>query len=624
MGALLERDRVLRFFNRTKRTVFAFMNMQNFRIHKLDCSSSVSTIPSIKCFALLPLVFGFLLVNACVKASNSNQFAMVDGPHPISYALSSVRSVSASGSYLAGRYAHRSRDYRKAADYLSKALAIDTGNKKIRRVTFLALIGGGRMPEAAVLAKEIVATEKGAAVAFLSLIVEDALAGRFAEAEKKIETIPRRGVNTFTAPLLLAWIKSAQGDFDGAVKSVDALKKIASFKALRNMHVGLIYEHASKLELAEQALKQASESTNSVRVVMGYGYFLERQGRWAEAKTLYRRYLKKHTSDALEGTLERVAENRPPPAFVETAKDGLAEVFFNIAGTLAQGSSSDLALIYGRLALRLRPSFPLAQLLLGGLLESLSRGAEAITLYKKVNPNSPMYWSARLRRASSLDEMGRTKEAITLLSQMAVERKDRFEPLIKIGDLHRSNKEFEKAINAYNRGIKRVGMLDKTHWSLLYARGIAFERTKNWRNAEIDFLRALELSPKQPFVLNYLGYSWVDRGVNLVRAKRMIHRAVELRPDDGYIVDSLGWVLYRLGDYAGAEKNLERAVVLRPEDPTINDHLGDAYWRVGRKFEARFQWNRALSLDPDKELIPVIVEKLRDGLKVKENEDKRS
>ncbi len=584
-----------------------------------------SGIPSFRVgFVAIPLFASIALVSACVDGSDANQHANAGNGQAAGQTIPGIQKVSASGKYLAGRYARRSRDFGTAADFLSDALSIDASNRQIRRQTFFALIAGGRMAEAAVLAKEIVAADKGAAVANLSLVVEDAVASRFDAAAKRLDTMPRRGMSTFAAPLLLAWAKAALGDTDGAIKSLDALKKIASFSALRSMHVGLIYEQAGKTALAEEALKKASKETDSVRVVMGYGHFLERQGRVSEAEALYKSYTEKNSSDALDGTFERIAAKRPPPDFVATPKDGLAEVFFNLAGTLAQGRSSDLALIYGQMALRLRPDFPLAQLLLGGLLESLSRNAEAIALYKKVDPKSPVSWSARLRQASNLDEMGKTEEAIALLERMAAERKDRFEPLIRIGDSHRSKKKFEDAITAYDRAIKRVGALEKSHWSLLYARGIAYERAKQWPNAEKDFLKALELSPEQPFVLNYLGYSWVDQGIKLERAKKMIRRAVELRPNDGYIVDSLGWVLYRLGDYSEAAKNLERAVVLRPEDPTINDHLGDAYWRVGRKFEARFQWKRALSLDPDEELIPKIEDKLRNGLKNEDDGDNRS
>ncbi len=600
------------------------MNIKDIRILNLGCPSSVSVISSLMCFIWVSLVFSVLSVNISVKASGLTEFTMFAGPQTNNQALSGIRPASVSGRYLAGRYAHRSRDYMKAAEYLGDVLAIDDGNLKVRRVRFLSLIGSGRMPEAAIIAKNIVAAERGDAIAILCLIVEDALEGRFAMAEKKIKSIPKRGVNRFTAPLLLAWIKSAQGDLVSALKAIHSVEEITAFKSLRDLHLGLIYEQAAKLKLAEQALKEAAKSRVSTRALMGYGSFLERQGRHTEAERLYKSYIQKHPSDILEGALERVALKRVPTPFIATAKDGLAEVFFNIARTLAQGASSDLALIYGRLALRLRPSFPLAQLLLGGLLESLSRGEDAIALYSEVSLYSPLYWSARLRQASVLDEIGRTNEAIILLKQMAVERKDRFEPHIRIGDFYRSKKKFKKAINAYNLGIKRISTIDESHWSLFYARGIAFERTKNWQNAEVDFLRALKLSPEQPLLMNYLGYSWVDRGINLGRAKNLIARAVELRPNDGYIVDSLGWVLYRLGDFSGATKNLERAVILRPEDPTINDHLGDAYWRVGRKIEARFQWKRALSLGPEKELVPVIRRKIREGLNEQKNRDKRS
>ncbi|MGH6954092.1 MAG: tetratricopeptide repeat protein, partial [Alphaproteobacteria bacterium] len=152
------------------------------------------------------------------------------------------------------------------------------------------------------------------------------------------------------------------------------------------------------------------------------------------------------------------------------------------------------------------------------------------------------------------------------------------------------------------------------HWTLLYARGIALERSKQWPRAEADLLRALEFRPEQALVLNYLGYSWADRGENLERAREMIERAVALRPNDGYIVDSLGWVHYRMGQYDKAVIHLERALELKSGDAVITDHLGDAYWQAGRKTEARFQWRRALTLDADQDLRRSIQLKLEHGL----------
>jgi tetratricopeptide (TPR) repeat protein len=358
--------------------------------------------------------------------------------------------------------------------------------------------------------------------------------------------------------------------------------------------------------------------------VQAYGRFLERHNRPQEAKKLYDDFVaKSNGSDSLSAAFRRLKSGKKPERLVNNVDEGMAEVFFNLSGTLAQGRSTDLALIYGRFALRLRPDFPLAQVLLGGLLESLDRKQEALALYDEVNPSSPLFWAARLRKAETLDELKRTDEAIAQLRMMAKERADEYEPLTRLGDMLRAKKQYAEAASSYSQAVKRIGRLDKSHWSLLYARGIAYERSKQWPKAEADFLHALKLSPEQPFVLNYLGYSWVDQGMHLDRAKEMIERAVQLRPNDGYIVDSLGWVLYRLHDYEGAARRLERAVLLRPDDPTINDHLGDAYWRVGRYLEARFQWRRALSLDPEKKDIPAIEKKLQRGLADAPTKDSR-
>jgi nucleoid-associated protein YgaU len=150
---------------------------------------------------------------------------------------------------------------------------------------------------------------------------------------------------------------------------------------------------------------------------------------------------------------------------------------------------------------------------------------------------------------------------------------------------------------------------------------VSFERSKRWPEAESDFRTALELNPDQPQVLNYLGYSWVDRGANLDEALNMIKKAVDARPNDGYIVDSLGWAYYRLARFEEAVTALETAVQLRAEDPVINDHLGDAYWKVGRQREAMFQWAHARDLDPEEEDLPEILAKLQHGLDGVPSED---
>ena len=256
----------------------------------------------------------------------------------------------------------------------------------------------------------------------------------------------------------------------------------------------------------------------------------------------------------------------------------------------------------------------LPRLLVGDVLMSRERFADAVETYRKIKPGTAYGWSARLRVADALYELGKLDEAIAQLETMAKERKDRVEPLINLGNYLRYKEKYKESVGAYDRAMERIGDPSKSNWGLYYSRGIALERSGGWERAEKDFLKALEFEPEQPYVLNYLGYSWVERGKNLDQAQAMIERAVKQRQNDGYIVDSMGWVLYRLGKYEDAVQHLERAVQLRPQDPVINDHLGDAYWRVGRKHEARFQWHRAISFKPSDEEKAKIETKLDKGM----------
>ena len=226
---------------------------------------------------------------------------------------------------------------------------------------------------------------------------------------------------------------------------------------------------------------------------------------------------------------------------------------------------------------------------------------DANNIYHSISKDPHYSWAARLRIANNLDGLGNTDEAIRNLRAMSLEKTERIDALIKLGDILQRHKRYQASVNAYEQAKKRIQRTNNKHWPLYFSLGISYERINKWPMAERNLLKALELSPNHPSILNYLGYSWVEQGLKLDRAEKMIRDAVKQRPRDGYIVDSLGWALYRLGNFAGAVKQLERAVLIRPEDPTINDHLGDIYWSVGRKNEAIFQWNRALILEPEKD-----------------------
>ncbi len=265
---------------------------------------------------------------------------------------------------------------------------------------------------------------------------------------------------------------------------------------------------------------------------------------------------------------------------VRDAQAGAAEALYGLGASLGRRGGEDLGLVYLQLALHLAPTHPLALLSLADLYESLKKPELAINVYERIPANSPLHRNAAIQMAANLDSLERSAEAEKALDALIKQHPDDIEAVMALGNIQRGHKKFAECADVYSKAVDIIGTPDKANWVVFYFRGICYERSKQWPKAEADLKKALELFPDQPHVLNYLGYSWIDQGINLDDGMGMIKRAVQQRPDDGYIVDSLGWAYYRIGNYEEATKQLERAIELKPEDPTINDHLGDAYWRI--------------------------------------------
>lgn len=527
-------------------------------------------------------------------------------------------SDSTVGNYLAGRHAQAENDPRAALAFLDASLAADPGNVDLLRRAFLLTSAEGDMKRAVELAAKLETLDTKAPLADMVLAIEDIKRGRNDAAIRRLDKMPDGGINAFVVPLIRAWVEFGRGNVDAAVRTLEKATARESAKPLMHLHTALVSEAAGRIGEAKSHYQIVADSQRgfSLRVAELMGAMLERAGDPAAAKVLYEKYLSERPeSRLLADAMARVAGKAKAPSLeVATAPAGVAEGLFGIASSLRQQNARETALILGQYALYLKPNFPVVQVLIGDILEADRRPETANKVYAGIDPKSPFAWPAKLRIATNLDRMDRTDEAIRRLEEYAGQKPADPEPLINLGDILRGRKRFDAAVDAYDRAVARTPDLGPQHWSLLYSRGIALERANKWTRAEKDFLKALEFEPDQPFVLNYLGYSWVEKGMHLDRALAMIKKAVSLRPSDGYIVDSLGWVHYQFGAYEDAVKELERAVELRPDDPVINDHLGDAFWQVGRRHEARFQWHRALGLKPEPDAIDAIRKKLKEGL----------
>ncbi len=521
------------------------------------------------------------------------------------------------GNYLAGRFAGSMRDNRRAVRYFDRALADDPGNAAILDRAFLLEVTNGDIEAAVARAEQVIETNPDMRLAALVLALRDVKRGAYAEARAQLGQADNAIFNTLVSRLISAWTLEAEGRTDDALVELNRISSISAFELFLRFHTALVLEHAGLLDRAGVAYRSAIEAggDGAIRVVESYGRFLERTGDTAAARTLYESFLAESPDHPLiTAALARLDQGTKPAPLIATPEQGIAEALYDLASALAQDRSVDLPIAYLQLTLYIDPGLDVAQALLADLFELIGRSADSNAMLARIGRESPLAGHAAIQTALNLDQMDQGDAAIAQLRAIASREPQNLRALVSLGDVLRNHDRFTEAVDAYSRAIATVDPSDKRYWSLFYARGVAYDRAGSWPEAERDFLYALSLDPNQPLVLNYLGYSWVDRAEKLKDALAMIERAVELMPDDGYIVDSLGWAHYRIGNYELATAYLEHAVSLRPDDPTINDHLGDAYWRVGRELEARFQWRHALALRPDEKQVPVIERKLDYGL----------
>ena len=558
----------------------------------------------------LPLHRHAAIVGAVVLLSLPSAFA-AETPTP-----QELAHTTAAGSYLAARHAGVERDSTTAAAYYLNVLKSDPRNTDLISRTFLSVLTDGDIDEAGRLADRLIQIDRSDRIARLVIGVRALKQKQYALARQNFAQSVRGPVTDLTAALLSAWSSAGSGDTRSAIDTLDHLTGPDWYGIFKDLHSGLILDLANNRKDAGKRYERAYKSDPlALRTVEAYGRYLSRAGGKDDALKIYEEFSKAVPNHPIitEEMKEVQAGDKLSP-LVDSPQLGAAEALYGLGASIGHRGGEDLALIYLQLALYLEPNHAMALLSLADLYESLKKPDLAIKIYDRIPPSSPLHRNAEIQIASDLDTLDRTDEAKKRLEKLIAENPKDTEAIIALANILRGRKDFAQCGDVYSKAIISIGVPEKSNWVLFYFRGICYERSKQWPKAEADLKKALELYPDQPLVLNYLGYSWIDQGTNLEDGMNMIRRAVEQRPDDGYIVNSLGWANFRIGNYPEAVKELERAVELKPDDPTINDHLGDAYWRVGRVLEAHFQWSHAKDLKPEPEDLPKIEEKLKAGL----------
>ncbi|MER8881157.1 tetratricopeptide repeat protein [Mesorhizobium sp. M0185] len=534
-----------------------------------------------------------------------------------------VRITSFSGAYLAARIADGDNDLDSAISYYKQALAFDPNDTGLQQSLMLSLIAQGRFDESLVYADKLKAVPDVERFSRLALAIDSFHKKDFSKAEYWLKLSLESDLDRLISGVMTGWAKQGAGDAGEAMASIDKLQGPDWFSLFKSFHRALIADASGLPDRADALYTATVQDTAAggaapetwMRNAQAYASFLARKGDKAKALSV----LDKAEAFApgkveIAALRDKINKGEKIEPFVAGPSDGASEILLDLATALNRGGGEPFVRLYLQYALALRPDNDAALVQLAAVAEQLKDGEGAIALYRRIPAGSPLKELSDLQLGLNLADLDRNDEAIAHLKAIVDAHPDDMRAYLALGGVYSSKEDFRSAANLYDKAVEVLKTPTAANWNIFYQRGIAYERLKEWPKAEPNFRKALELYPDQPQVLNYLGYSWVDKNMNLKEGLAMIQKAVDLRPSDGYIVDSLGWAYYRLGQFDDAVREMERAVSLKPEDPVLNDHLGDVYWRVGRKLEATFQWNQARDLKPDPDVLAALQQKLMKGL----------
>lgn len=534
-----------------------------------------------------------------------------------------VKITSFSGAYLAARIAEGDNDLDSAIAYYKQALAFDPSDTGLQQSLMLSLIAQGRFDESLVYADKLKEVPDVERFSRLALAVDSFHKKDFTKAQYWLKLSLESDLDRLISGVMSGWAQQGAGEPADAMASIDKLQGPDWFGLFKSFHRALIADASGMPEKAEAIYAATMQDTAAggaapetwMRNAQAYASFLARKGDKTKALSVLDQ-AETFSPGKLEivALRDRIAKGDKIAPLVAGPSDGASEILLDLATALNRGGGEPFVRLYLQYALALKPDSDAALVQLAAVSEQLKDGEGAIALYRRIPAASPLKELSDLQLGLNLADLDRHEEAITHLKALVDAHPNDMRGYLALGGVYSSKEDFRSAATLYDKAVEALKTPTAANWNIFYQRGIAYERLKEWPKAEPNFRKALELFPDQPQVLNYLGYSWVDMNMNLKEGLAMIQKAVDLRPSDGYIVDSLGWAYFRLGRFDDAVREMERAVSLKPEDPVLNDHLGDAYWRVGRKLEATFQWNQARDLKPDPDVLAKLQQKLMKGL----------
>lgn len=507
--------------------------------------------------------------------------------------------------YLAGSFATRNSNYAEAATLFEEALLKNPNDILLLRNTYRSMLLSGNYDKAAIYAQKHLEHDKKSADAALLAAIYEVHKGNFAKASSVLDGLEQNktiGLQQLIMPFIRSWILAGKGNYDAAINSLDPhdTGNIVSATFI-SLQLALLYSISGHDDLAEKtfATLMSEKGIMPYHLTKSAASFYESIGKWDEASKIYARYRITHPSvPHFDDIDSKMRDKISDGLHIKTPKAALAEVMKEASRLLFASGAANEGLVYLRLALMLEPDDDEANILLASNFDDQKDWGAAIAIYDRIPAKSDFYNGAQINKAQDLYSIGKKSEAKKLLLKTAKNTQAKYISLVTLADTLRRDNEYKEAAEIYGKILENIDVTNKASWAIYFGRGMCLERIGKWKIAEADFIKALELSPHQPEVVNYLAYSWIEHNENLEQARNMLLRAASNRPEDPQILDSAGWALYKMQDYENALLFLEKSTQIMPQDAVINDHLGDIYWMLGRKYEARYQWQRAIKYGP--------------------------
>lgn len=533
-----------------------------------------------------------------------------------------TKNETAYGNYLAGRVAHIRQDYDTAAHYYVKSLNKGLINDDLLGKTYIILASQGKIDEAVKYAR--MAREKGDENNFIDVIsaVYDFKHGDYVNARTHLEGIEEKTYKNLVSPLFNAWSYAGEGNYNQAIAELDKLSETDEIKTVYHLHKGLIAEYFDKADEARKnydIIINDRSSDVSFRALQIITNFLIRQKEKKKAENLVSKYYgSSNIKEMLSGLNSKIKKSDSSVSkLINSANKGAGEIFLEIALLFKSVPSGyDYAQMYMAISEYFNPNNDITKIAMADIYEERLMYKDANKYYDLVDKKSEMFYPAQIKKANNLSEEKKYDAAVKVLKKLLRDNPKNFQVLFNLADVLRISNNQPDAIKYYNEAIEAIFYESEKYWPVYYALAVSYDKNHEWIKAEESLEKALQLSNRHPQVLNYLGYSWLKYGLNTDKAAAMILEAYEKEPNDGVIIDSLGWVYFKTGDYTNAIFYLEKASELNPQNAVICDHLGDAYWLGGRKNEAVFQWKRALKQEEDNEELNIksVKSKIEKGL----------